>query len=131
MVCLKGDILADKANPMKWFPHVFILLGIALFGQSAYDEHRGVVSICPPTRIGFLHREQASRKEDPKRFRELMAYEWATATIILFAGFVMLGICRRIDHLDPLTPEFRGTDALDDLERTLDNEERRRHRPIK
>ena len=113
---------------MNWIARLFILIGVIMLGLAARDEHRGVAVVHvyeygPP--------ERATRAENPKRFRELMSWEWAEATICLLGGLVVLGIYRRLDRLDPLDPEFRATDALDDLDRNLDKEARQRHRPIK
>jgi len=116
---------------MNWITRLYLVMGVVMLGLAARDEGRGVATVTGPTRMGFLNPNRATRAEDPKRFRELMTYEWVAASIYTLAGLVMLGICRRIDRLDPLDPEFRGTDALDDLDRTLDKEERQRRRPIK
>lgn len=113
---------------MNWIARLFVLMGVIMLGLAARDEHRGVAIV--RLKGSYPYGERATRAENPKRFRELMSWEWGAATICLLSGLVILGIYRRIDQLDPLDPEFRGTDALNDLDRTLNKETRQRRRPF-
>ncbi len=112
-------------------PHIVLLMGVAIFAHAAYDEHRGITSAQPPTKLGFLYPEVATRAEDPKRFRELMTYHWVGGAIFVAAGFIMLGIYRRADRSDPLSSDFAGSAALDELDRTLAKEAKKSGRRLR
>ena len=59
-----------------------------------------------------------------------MTYQWYRGPLFIFGGFIILGLCRRADRTDPFSPDFAGSDALDNLNRALTEEEKRRQRPI-
>ena len=107
---------------MRYIPHIMIFVGICLLGHAAYDEHRGVVV----SRFRLVQ-----RTEDPQRFRSLMLSEWLRASIFVCAGFVILGIYRRADRLDPFSPDFTSNSALDELDQTLTDEQRKQRKPIR
>ena len=112
-----------------------ILLGIFLLGDAAYDEHRGIAEAASPdgllTGVSTSAPNVVKRDENPQSFRNLMLYQWLRSPLALCAGLIILGLCRRADRVDPFSPDFAGNDALDELNRTLTDEEQKRHRPIK
>jgi len=114
---------------MRPLAHFLIIWGVILLLFAAYDEHREIASVIPPGRYG---RRQIIKKADkPEEFRNLMIYQWLRDSLVVSAGFIILGMCRRADSLDPFSPDFAGKSEIDDLERTLDEEEQKRHRPLK
>ena len=113
---------------MRALSYLLILFGLLSLFDAAYDEYRGVADALPPGRS--ITRYVIARAEDPKQFRNLMAYQWLRGPILLLGGIFILNICRRADRLDPFSPNFAGSDALDDLNRTLTEEEKRHHRPL-
>jgi hypothetical protein len=114
---------------MRWLAYILIVIGLIFVADAAYDEHRGVADALSPGRGSRRHIVACS--DDPEQFRNLMTYQWVRGPLFLVGGFIILGFCRRADRLDPFSPDFAGSDALDDLNRTLTEEEQRRHRPIK
>jgi hypothetical protein len=59
-----------------------------------------------------------------------MTYQWLRGPVFVCGGLVILGICRRAERLDPFSRTFVGSASLDELERTLKEEEEKRHRPL-
>ena len=114
---------------MRVVAYILIVIGLIFLVDAAYDEYRGVAAAHSPGRGGRLY--VINRADDPNQFRNLMAYQWLRGPLALFGGFIILGFCRRADRLDPFSPDFVGSASLDDLNRTLTNEEQRRHRPLK
>jgi hypothetical protein len=113
---------------VKFFAYTLILLGTLLFADAAHDERRGIASTFGPGWTVVVHRAERSR--EPEQFRGLMIYQWGRAGLALVAGFSILNMVRRADTLDPFSPTFAGSDALDDLNRTLSEEQERRKRPF-
>lgn len=107
--------------------YVLILLGIYLFGRAAYDEHRGMTH--PSTR--YSSRIIVKRAEDPQRFRNEMIFHWFRASVVMCAGFVVLGFSRRAERSDPLSPDFAGNSAIDELNDELTKEQEKRRRPLR
>ncbi|MES2569019.1 MAG: hypothetical protein V4710_03070 [Verrucomicrobiota bacterium] len=112
-----------------------ILLGVFLLGDAAYDEHRGIAGAASPdgllTGVSSHPPNVVKQAEDPQGFRDLMLYQWVRAPLALCAGLFILGLCRRADRIDPFSPDFAGNQALDELNRTLTEEQAKRHRPLK
>ncbi len=110
---------------MRALAYILIASGLFCLADAAYDEYRGVADALSPGRA--CQRHVIARADDPKQFRNLMAYQWLRGPIVLFGGFIILGLCLRADRLDPFSPNFAGSDALDALNHTLAEEEKRRH----
>jgi hypothetical protein len=51
-----------------------------------------------------------------------MNFYWLKSPLPALAGFLMLWFIRRQDRLDPSSPHFQGSQALDDLGEYLDRE---------
>jgi len=113
---------------MRALAYILILIGLIYVADAAYDENRGIAEAVTPGRGS--HREFVARDENPEKFRNLMTFQWYRGPIFAFGGFIILGICRRADRHDPFSPDFAGSKALDDLNSALDEEEKRRHRPL-
>ena len=73
----------------------------------------------------------AKRRDDPAAFRDLMTYQWIRVVLAFSAGLILLGLCRRADRLDPFSDSFAGQAALDELARSLSEEQEKRRRPLK
>lgn len=120
---------------IRIFAYFSIFLGVLLLGDAAYDEHRGVAEAASPagvlTGVSLGTLNTARRDESLQTFRNLMLYQWMRGPLALIAGFTILGLCRRADKADPFSPTFIGDAALDELNRTLTNEQERRRRPIR
>jgi hypothetical protein len=63
-----------------------------------------------------------------------MNFYWIKSPLPALAGFLLLWFIRRQDRLDPSSPHFQGSQALDDLGEYLDRElekkiERSKHTP--
>jgi len=71
------------------------------------------------------------RSEHREEFRNLMTYQWIRASLALCGGLVIRGICRRADLCDPFSADFAGKRSLDECERTLDAELRKKHSPLR
>ena len=109
-----------------------LLIGFSLylFAHAAYDEDRGIAD---PPYIPTRYRTHLieRRDTDPAMFRALMNYEWACPFAFLIGGFIIRGLVRRADRCDPFSPAFTGKPALDECERTLDAELRKKHSPLR
>jgi len=55
-----------------------------------------------------------------------MSYQWFRGALLIVSGFSILGICKRADRLDPSSPDFAGSDAINALDGTLTEEEQKR-----
>jgi len=108
----------------RFVPRALILFGCLALGMAAYDEHRGIASA--GNRGVAVMLPKIKRDEDPKLFRSVMTYEWLFGTFWICAGLVTSGILRRADKIDPLSATFVGRDALEELDATLDKEQRQR-----
>jgi hypothetical protein len=113
---------------MRPLAYGLILFGLVLLCAAARDEHRGVAEAGSPSRYGAVHMNIISKRIDPKNFRNLMEYEWGRGAVFLCGGLILLNFIRRMDRLDPFSPNFEGNSALDELNRTLTEEEERRKR---
>ena len=103
-------------------------IGVLLLASGSYDEFRGVTR-APSMRglgrysgIGHPH-EIIRRKAKPEDFHNAMVCHWFRASVVLFAGFILFRIDKRQESLDPLSPAFGGTKALDELDEEMRNEE--------
>jgi len=120
--------LADGRKITQTVAFILILLGFILLADATYDEHRGVASARSPIRSARL--DVVARAQNPSQFRGLMAYQWLRASLPLFAGFILHGMVRRAASSDPFSPEFAGSESLDDLHRILTEEEKKRNEPF-
>jgi hypothetical protein len=128
------DTSPKAKNTMKHvFAFVMILLSIYAFCKAAHDEHRGVAVVTRPGGIssGMFTPIIVRRNEDPEGFRNLMLYQWIRASLYLCGGLVILGISRRADRSDPLSRNFAGNSALDELNDELTKEQEKRRRPFR
>jgi hypothetical protein len=57
-----------------------------------------------------------------------MTYKWIRGSLFLIGWTALFGIRRRMDKLDPFSPNFAGNAELDELGRVLDKEEKQRGR---
>ena len=117
------------ANFFRILAYLFVGFSFYLFGHAAYDEHRGIAA--PPYVPGRYTRPIEHRDSNPEMFRALMDYEWACPFVFFIGGLIIFGIVRRADRCDPFSPSFSGTSSLDDCERTLDAELRKKHSPLR
>jgi hypothetical protein len=109
---------------LRVLPYLLLVAGFYLFGHAVYDDHRGIAA---PPYVPVRYSHPVERRDtNPELFQALMSYEWECAFPVLIAGLVLLGIVRRADRSDPLSPSFSGGSALDECERELDAELRRR-----
>jgi hypothetical protein len=111
-------------------PVAFFLIGLGLwfFVDAGRDEWREIAEAISPRGGETMVIPKA---DDPEQFRNLMVYQWWRGVVVLIAGMVILGIVRRADRLDPFSPDFRGSNALDELDQSLKEQERRHRRPFK
>jgi hypothetical protein len=55
-----------------------------------------------------------------------MLYHWFYGVGVLTVGFIFLRFDKRQERLDPLSPEFGGSKALDELGEEMKKEEQQR-----
>lgn len=108
---------------IRAFSYLLILMGCVFLADAAYDQNTGVADAVAPR---GARRYIIAREKDPAQFRSLMAYQWFRGSMTLMGGLIILGICRRADRLDPLSPDFAGSNALDELHQTLTDAEKRK-----
>lgn len=115
---------------MRSVAYLLVCLGVLLLITAAYSEHSGIAMAMAPTELSTIV-SVAKQTENPEEFRNLMTYEWLESGLTVLAGVVILAFVRRADTLDPLSDRFSGSDAIDELERTLKQEEERRRGSLK
>lgn len=70
-------------------------------GEVSYRPHHlSLIQIC-------------SRNEDPKHFRDILFYRWIQAVVPAMAGWIILGIVRRQNSVDPFSPDIGASLATD------------------
>jgi len=108
-----------------------VCLSIYLGWHAVNDERRGVAEppYVPVRYVVFPLKVR--RQANAEEFRALMNYEWTCPIVFGIAGFAILRIVRRGNRIDPFSPTFKGNSSLDECERTLDAERRRKHSPIR
>ncbi len=104
---------------------ILVVIGLLLLALAARDEHREMASMV--TRAEYGNRFVVRKADNPQQFRNLMSYQWLRGALVMGAGMVLLRLCRGADRLDPYSPDFAGMKEVDELGRTLD-EENERHR---
>jgi hypothetical protein len=110
---------------MKWLAYGLLIFG-AIYLASAVDfERRGVAMVYTPSRYASLPKV-VKREDDPEYFRKAMTYVWYQAGGTFLLGALILAMLRRQDETDPFSEHFGGKETIDELERTLDEEEQRR-----
>lgn len=98
---------------MRFVSYALILVGLIYLADAAYDQYRGIASVRSPSRSGQLC--VSSRSEKPVEFHNLMAYQWTRGSLVLLAGMIIYGICRREDRLDPFSPDLQHSNEDDDI----------------
>ena len=118
-----------SASLVRGVGYLMVCFAIYLFAHAAYDEQRGIAAPAyVPSRFSRLIED---RDTNPEMFPALMNYEWGCPFIFLVGGLVIIGIVRRVERYDPLSPRFAGKSSLDECERTLDAELRKKHSPLR
>lgn len=97
---------------LSWF---LILIGLLSLGGAVHDEWRGVADVSAPGRS--MKRYVIARADDPRQFRNLMAYQWARGPLFLCGGLILRRLCRQADRLDPFSPDYVGSAAFKDEKR--------------
>jgi len=106
-------------------------IAIALFALSALwgvlavkAEITGTVTVSSSRRLPKTY----SKADSSAEFRQAMTFYWIRFPLPGLAGFFLLWLIRRQDRLDPFSPHFQGSAALDELSEHLDKElEKRRN----
>lgn len=115
--------------PTRIVAYLFILCGCIFFLDAIEEDRVGVASaVAPGTTVSY---HTVSRADSPELFEGLMMYQWIRATLAVCGGPAILGIRRHYERLDPFSPKFTGRDALEQCERKLDTELRKKHSPIR
>ena len=118
---------------MRLLSYLLVLAGIYSLAMTGYDAFRGVTgapvlfgpSNYPiPVDVGHIQ-----KKTNPDIFQGAMAYHWFDASLILVAGVVLFLIDKKQESLDPLSSEFGGTNALDELDEEMRKKEANRRNP--
>ena len=113
---------------MRLLAYVLVLSGILCFADAIRDQRRGIATVNSPTRNPTSY--TVRKIDNPKLFEGAMLYQWSEATIVVLTGLIVLGMFKRADQADPFGKRFNESKALDDLERSLDAEQKRRRRPF-
>jgi hypothetical protein len=118
---------------MRILSYILMAVGIFLLTSDGYDEIHGVTGV--PVMFGSgsypltFDSEDIIKKDNPETFHDAMVCHWAQASMIAIAGFILFMIDRKQERLDPLSPNFRGTKALDELDEEMKNEEEQHKNP--
>ncbi len=106
------------AIPLRWLAWGLLGLGGLSLADAVRDQIKGKVEAVRPGRNAKAH--VVLRAEDPKRFRNLMNYQWVRSFVFGFAGVGLLLVGRRVDACNPFSPHFKGGKAIDELGEYLD-----------
>jgi len=110
---------------MKSIAIVLVLLSVFLVIEAARDQISGRAVIYSPTRS--FQRFVAERTSAPEQYRNMMTYQWFCAPLPALAGLFLLFVIRKQDRLDPLSKDFQGAAAIDELSEYLDSEKRNKN----
>ena len=108
---------------MKYLAYGLIILTLVLAVQAVEQQITGRAEVSSPGRRFRIN--VADRDTKPEEYKNLMIYQWIRAALPGCAGFFLLYLIRRSDRLDPFSPHFQGSKAIDDLSDYLDNQNRR------
>ena len=113
---------------MRLLAFALLVWSVFMFVSNIRDEQSGVTIV---HMVGGRDPapEVVNRVDDPEKFRHAMVYQWMFASAPLLLSVVLFGLIRRQDRLDPMSPNFAGNKALDELGEELDRERQRRKGP--
>jgi hypothetical protein len=113
-----------SGDHMKLFGYSLIAISVLLIVVTAIDEIDGSVTVrSPRSRLNaYSIPETYTKKGNPVHFRNAMTYHWLRAPMPAIVGCAILWFIRRQDRLDPSSPHFQGSQALDELGEYLDRE---------
>lgn len=113
-----NDACRALNQTMRYLAKALILLGILWCVFSSIDELDGSVTVYSRHSAPKTY----TRIESPEEFRHAMNFYWIKCPLPALAGLLLLWFIRRQDRLDPSSPHFQGSQALDDLGEYLDRE---------
>ena len=129
---------SHDTRPAKAWVLQYSLLRVLAYGYLAfmaiticrhlYSERSGIASY---RRSRMDRTIVVKRSERPEEFRNLMNARWLQTSIWIAGGLIVNGFIRRQNRLDPMSPSFQGQRSLDDLGKWLDEENEKRHRPLR
>ena len=111
---------------MKAFAYACMVCSLLLLASAARQQITGHARVIAPTRYGWTHPTRVDRATDPQGFHDAMAYWWIVSALPGCLGIVGLRMIRRFDRLDPFSPDFQGSQALDELSDELDREQEKK-----
>ncbi len=110
-------------------------IGFLTLAWNGYDEFQGSTSV-PATysgRYSFASSDSSQgiviKKVDPEAFRNAMIYHWVRSSMLAIGGIILFRIDKSQERLDPLSPDFGGNKALDELEDEMNKEEEQHRHP--
>jgi len=109
---------------MKILAYTLIVVSLFMLWAAASQESSGHAEAQSPGPSFVEHRE--NRDANPQSFRNLMTYQWLAASLAGLAGLFLLSLIRSQNQVDPFSPDFQGSDAVDELSATLDEQLKKR-----
>jgi hypothetical protein len=110
---------------MNYFAYFLIVVGALLFASIGYDEYRGITAApSGDTSIGVLP-DTIIKNSNPEEFHNAIVCHCYFAFGFLSLGILMLIIDKCMDKSDPMSPDFSGNKALDDLAKAMKEVEER------
>ena len=113
-----NDACRALNRTMRYLAKTFIFTSIFLYPFILINELDGSVKVYS-RRSGP---KTYAKSESPEEFRRAMNFNWIASSLPALTGFLLLRFIRRQDRLDPSSPHFQGSQALDDLGKYLDRE---------
>lgn len=114
---------------MRVLSYILILGGLLLLAKAGFDQVRKVTSgpilvgIRSPTIV--VPFERVEKNTNPTAFHDAMVIHWLIAAVTFVAGVILAVMIKGQERLDPLSPEFRAPEGLDEVEDALKEKEER------
>jgi hypothetical protein len=108
-------------TPMRFIAYLMLLYSLFSFGTGIYDQSRGLTM----DRRGAAE-EPVSKRTEEERFWGLISYRFSLGAVFLIGGFVVLGIVKRHDASDPISPDLTANVKEEPVDPMLEEELRKR-----
>jgi len=93
-----------------------------MLGLALHDQIRGAVVFSPRDEPAKVF----TRDRNPAEFYDIMTYNWFRACLPGIGGIVLVLVIRKREQMGPLPEHPLRQDQIDEMERILDEEIRRR-----
>jgi hypothetical protein len=108
---------------MRSVAYLLLFYSLYNFGRAIYEQNQGVATL---RTMRGLREEVVAEQEDRERYRNLLSYRISRGAVFLVGGLIVLGIARRSEESDPLSPDFGAKMKDEPVDPALEEELRKR-----